>query len=265
MKNFRIRLQLSKHFNRLRQLISGMKKILVATLAIFGIVTVAYLIINEKIPTGEANPQAEALADKMLNAVNIQGWDTLTAIKWTFRNSHHFIWDKKRNLVSARWDETHVLFNPETKEGRVWQLGNEIKSEKAKKSLLYSAWSYFTNDSFWLCAPFKVRDLGTERRLVKTDEGDALLVSYTSGGVTPGDSYLWILDENGLPKAWKMWVSIIPIGGLQFTWEDWKSYENNVLLSTRHKGLMTVEITSVKTAQNVEELSDGSDPFTEMY
>jgi hypothetical protein len=27
------------------------------------------------------------------------------------------------------------------------------------------------------------------------DEKEALMVTYTSGGSTPGDSYVWILDE----------------------------------------------------------------------
>jgi hypothetical protein len=74
-------------------------------------------------------------------------------------------------------------------------------------------------------APYKVRDPGTERKVVNTKMGKGLLVTYTSGGVTPGDSYLWILDQNNRPVKWKMWVSIIPLGGLEFTWEDWQKHE----------------------------------------
>jgi hypothetical protein len=33
-----------------------------------------------------------------------------------------------------------------------------------------------------------------------------------------------------LPKAWRMWVSIIPVGGLETTWEDWKTFQNNLKL-----------------------------------
>ncbi len=55
-----------------------------------------------------------------------------------------------------------------------------------------------------------------ERRLVKTKTNkDALLVTYTSGGTTPGDSYLWHLDASGKPESYQMWVSILPIGGLE--------------------------------------------------
>jgi hypothetical protein len=49
-------------------------------------------------------------------------------------------------------------------------------------------------------------DEGTTRSLVKNeDKTNGLLVSYASGGVTPGDAYLWKLDANGLPQSYKMW------------------------------------------------------------
>ena len=33
------------------------------------------------------------------------------------------------------------------------------------------------------------------------------------GGVTPGDTYLWILDDSGRPVAWRVWVKILHIPG----------------------------------------------------
>ena len=58
------------------------------------------------------------------------------------------------------------------------------------------AYSFFCNDSFWMIAPFKAFDEGVTRTIVMSKEGNQnLLVSYASGGVTPGDSYLWILDK----------------------------------------------------------------------
>jgi hypothetical protein len=47
------------------------------------------------------------------------------------------------------------------------------------------------------------------------DNQEALMITYASGGSTPGDSYVWFVDQNYMPKAWRMWVSIIPVG-------DWK-------------------------------------------
>jgi hypothetical protein len=72
-----------------------------------------------------------------------------------------------------------------------------------------------------------------ERRLVDDGNEKHLLVTYTSGGSTPGDSYLWKLDENKRPTAFKMWVSIIPVGGLEAKWKDWVETQSGMVLSTK--------------------------------
>ncbi|MEM7109416.1 MAG: hypothetical protein AAF519_14415 [Bacteroidota bacterium] len=240
-----------------------MKKLLYTIFALPILILAAYFALNERLPYGETGPEAEALANKMLNAVNIQGWDSIAVLQWTFRDAHHFLWDKRRNLVQVQWENKRVLLDPSSKDGLAWVDGRPIESQESKRELIRTAWSHFANDSFWFSAPFKVRDPGTERRLVKSKNNNALLVTYSQGGVTPGDSYLWILDKNGLPESWKMWVTILPIGGLQFTWEDWKKYEYNTMISTKHLGVVDVHITQLKTANHVEQLANGQDPFLE--
>ena len=47
---------------------------------------------------------------------------------------------------------------------------------------------------------------------------DALLVKYTSGGTTPGDAYLWLLDEDFIPKSYKMFVPSMKMEGTPATW-----------------------------------------------
>jgi hypothetical protein len=47
---------------------------------------------------------------------------------------------------------------------------------------------------------------------VSMQDNQALLITYASGS-TPGDSYMWFVDQNYRPKAWRMW-GIIPV--------DWK-------------------------------------------
>ena len=109
---------------------------------------------------------------------------------------------------------------------------DEVKTENSEA--LQKATDFFNNDSFWLIAPHKVFEDGIERRIVKYKEKDALLITYTSGGSTPGDSYLWILDENNLPIAYKMWVSIIPTGGMEATWEGWITTASGTKLPSTH-------------------------------
>ena len=89
----------------------------------------------------------------------------------------------------------------------------------------------------------KAFDPGTSRALLKLPNGnDGLLVHYNSGGVTPGDTYLWHLDENGLPVAWQMWVGIIPVGGMQFSWEDWTNPPLPRLAQQHNGSLLSVPI-----------------------
>jgi len=114
-----------------------------------------------------------------------------------------------------------------------------------------------------LNAPAKVFDPGTSRSIVELKDGtQGLLLSYSSGGVTPGVAYLWLLDEQGLPQKWKMWVSIIQIGGVEATWDDWTTLSTGAKVATNHKlGPLNLTITELKAAQSWQELGLEQDPF----
>jgi hypothetical protein len=72
-------------------------------------------------------------------------------------------------------------------------------------------------------------------------------VTYKSGGSTPGDSYLWQLDEFGNPTSYKMWVKIIPIGGLEASWDEWKITQTSAKLPSNHTLLsMNLEISNLE-------------------
>ena len=119
--------------------------------------------------------------------------------------------------------------------------GQAMKNGKAlsgaeNEASVKAAWKHFCNDSFWLNAVVKAFDPGTTRTLVDLPDGrKGLKVQYSQGGVTPGDAYVWILDEQGLPTSWKMWVEIIPVGGLEFTWQDWATLSTGAKIATFHK------------------------------
>lgn len=240
-----------------------LKKLFLIIATILVICLVLYSVYDKPLPTGEEGVAADQLADKMLQAINHQAWENTVAVQWSFFRGHDFIWDKKRDLVQVQWDDFRVLLRTTDQSGKAFKNERELSGDGASEAL-QTAWEYFANDSFWLAAPFKIYDPGTSRELVKTDRGDGLLVSYASGGVTPGDSYLWILSDDGTPQAWQLWVQIIPLGGMEFSWEGWKTYENGVRLSNFHNGIMDVKITNIKLAMDVSELNDGIDPFQNM-
>lgn len=200
--------------------------------------------LSEPLPQGQEGPEAEQLADDMLAALNEEAYLSINTLSWTFPGGHHYVWNKKENYVKVSWDDYEVEFFPDTKDGKAIQAG-EVLTGKDQRKAIEKAWGYFANDSFWLIAPYKIRDPGTTRAIVQTEEGKGLLVHYASGGVTPGDTYLWILDANNRPKAWKMWVDIIPIGGLRFSWESWKQYKG-AWLAPIHQGMISVNLTGLE-------------------
>ena len=193
------------------------------------------LIVHEARPTGQEGAAAERLADRMLAAVDAAAWDTTAYVAWDFAGRHQFEWRRDVDSVTVRWGDMRVELHTETVEGSAYERGVRLDGSAAREAV-ETAWAHFCNDGFWLAAPFKIRDPGTSRALVKTEDGrDALLVSYGSGGVTPGDAYLWHLGDDGRPERYEMWVSIIPVGGLDATWEDYRELSTGALVSTRHR------------------------------
>jgi len=119
------------------------------------------------------------------------------------------------------------------------------------------------NDSFWLNPVAKLFDPGTQRRLVALPgDEEGLLITYRSGGATPGDSYLWLVGADDLPHAWRMWVSILPLGGIKASWEDWLTLGTGARVATRHRLWgFTLELQEVAGACTLAELEPGPDPF----
>lgn len=202
-----------------------MKKLFkfIGILLLIGVVIgfIAFYIADKPLPEGEKGAKAEQLADEMLNALNKAAFDTLEYIEFTFKGVHRHKWDRLNNSVTVEWDDQSVYVDLN-------------KGQDSYSLLEYKAYEYFINDSFWLVAPFKIKDEGTVRLFVDQFNNRGLLVTYTSGGVTPGDSYLWIIDSKGYPIAWKLWTSNVPIGGLKFTWDGWVTMDE-VWFSTLHE------------------------------
>lgn len=190
-----------------------------------------FLAIDKPLPEGVEGLEAEELADEMLAALNKEGYDTLSFIEFNFGNVHRYKWDKSENKVIVNWEDQDVLLD----------LNRSVNSFSL---LELKAYKYFINDSFWLVAPFKIRDDGVSRSIV--DLGNAtergLLVTYASGGLTPGDSYLWIIDDNGFPVAWKLWTSNVPIGGLLFSWDGWVNLDDKWFSTLHESSVITIPV-----------------------
>jgi len=177
---------------------------------------------SDPIPKGKPGEQADALATSMLEALNYSAYKNTTRLDWTFRGKNSYEWYLQEHMVEVYWNDYHVTYNTRnTSQSKAYLNETPLDGEAKEEALAYAV-SNFNNDSFWLVAPFKVFDEGTIRSIVEEEGKQKLLVQYTTGGTTPGDAYLWELDKDYKPVAFKMWVSILPFDGLEALWYDWK-------------------------------------------
>ncbi len=237
---------MGKKTNRTLKIIAGLVIFFtLPSLLFFGYLYFKY---DEPIPVGVEGPKADALANKMLNALNYEAYQNTNYLEWTFKKRRHYEWDKEKNTCAVFWKENKVVLDLTDYTKSEVFIHNFRSENDMVADLRDKAIGYFENDSFWLVAPYKVFDKGTKRAIVKTENNkEALLVTYTSGGSTPGDSYLWHLDDNGMPTHFQMWVDILPIDGLSATWSDWTTTESGAQLPTFHKFLFFgLELDGVK-------------------
>ena len=213
-------------------------------------------LMDKAVPIGQEGPAAEALTDQIEASINKAAWLETGIVMWTFAGGTH-IWDRSRQLHEYRRGGKRIQHSLENRSGRI-ERAEGWKSVEAGHRAEQQAWDSWINDSFWLNPLVKLRDDGVSRQLVKEDQ---LLVSYSSGGNTPGDSYLWTVDNQGRPKHWALWVSIIPIGGLGCTWEDWIQLRTGAWIATTHNwGGWTLTLSDVDGAKHWSDMFE-QDPF----
>ena len=139
----------------------------------------------------------------------------------------------QENIVDVSWEDFRVnLYPQEIDKSTVYFEGE--KQEDTDEKIVKRAWDIFNNDSFWLVAPHKLYDDGVVRNIEIVDKKEALRVTYTSGGSTPGDSYVWLLDSIYKPKSYKMYLKNGRMNGTSATWQDWITTKSGTLLPTNH-------------------------------
>lgn len=228
----------------------------------------AYLYSRHRpLPEATPGPEADAMARGFEAAVNKQAWERTGALRWVFRGTRRHLWDRRRGLIEVRWDDVRVMRSLDGRYHLAYRGGAEVTGPEAAE-LLDAAYRAWVNDSFWLNPLVKLFDEGVERGLVTLDGGEhALLVQYTRGGVTPGDAYMWLPGgEDGRPRGVRMWVSVIPVGGVEATWSRWQTLATGARVATFHDvGGRPLELTEVAGATTLEALTGGDDPFAPLW
>ena len=116
-----------------------MKKFLkvTAALILLGILTLVIMAwaSNEELPQGHAGPEADALALKMLQALNVEAYKNTQFLEWSYQGGkNQYAWDKNNGLVSVKWDEVQVNLNlNRPQESKVFQNNVPVSKEKKQK------------------------------------------------------------------------------------------------------------------------------------
>lgn len=227
---------------------------------------IALKVMSEKLPNAEPSHDADALAETVMNNLGKTAFDAIPYLRWEFfRPGQKYFWDKKENNAIIEWEDNKVIMDLDAQTAITYAKGVKQEGDNHHK-LKQTAWSNWCNDSFWMIAPFKMKDPQTIRKLVPIQNSNSkgLLVEYVGGGVTPGDSYLWEINEDNKPISWKMWTQILPVKGVSTPWDGWENHMG-AQFSTQHTILgNVVTMKDVKAGNSWEEFGYRSDPFKEL-
>ncbi len=249
----------------MKRLLGALARLGLVFAGLFLVALGAARVLAAPLPAGAAGADAEALADRILLAVNTEAWGRTGAVRWTMFGKEH-LWDRQRELFRLRDGTDEVVVNLKSGGVRRWKSGVETRR---LGRIGANAYATFINDAWWLNPVVKIRDEGVVRREVGPGEGldgrageRGLLVSWESGGLTPGDSYLWWPGSDDRPRSWQMWVSILPIGGITVTWEGWITLATGAWVATIHDFSPgpRFELTDVAGANDLLSL-EGRDEF----
>ena len=125
-------------------------RIFLGMLILLAIVAVAIkLTFNEDVPTGISGPQADALAEKMLESINHKEYLNAEKISWTFMDKNHYEWFPQENRVVVSWDNTEVsLLTKQSQNSSATKNNISLSGDELNDAIEY-ALKNFNNDSFW--------------------------------------------------------------------------------------------------------------------
>ena len=188
------------------------------------------------------------LAMDMWKASGGDNWSKIKEIDFNFvvesEGKQLFIAQHRWNLAAGtdtvKWKDKQGKDHEATA-----NLANPAKDGEEKDA--YARW---TNDSYWLLAPLKIRDKG-----VKVEAGgpkdlngasvETINLSFESVGLTPTDRYVIYVDpQTKMPKAW----DYIPASGtgLQATWEKFQNFGGLNLATEHNFNGKAIKLTDIK-------------------
>lgn len=181
-----------------------------------------------------ADEAANKLADAVMKASGGAVWPSVKRIRFSFVVGEP---GKTEPLLLARhdWDlQTYTdTVSWTDKKATIDLCSPELITSADDKAAL----ARWTNDSYWLVAPLKLRDKGVTlsyggKQTVDGREFEILNVSFQNVGVTSADRYTMYIDaKTSLIAKWDYMPG--PDKKITSAWEDYRDF-NGLKLATKH-------------------------------
>jgi hypothetical protein len=200
-----------------------------------------------------SDPKAIAVADEVMQALGGRAaWDATRCIEWTFAGRRKLLWDKTTGNFRLDDGKSVVLMNIGTGQGRVFEDGREVAHDPDKvRHDLDAAYRVWVNDSYWMFAPYKLKDSGVtltsagERAFPDGRVADVLRLEFENVGVTPDNAYeMWVARDTHRVEQWSYFRNKNDKKPAMTTpWAGWKKYGRIWLASDHGQGPSTTNIT----------------------
>jgi hypothetical protein len=221
-----------------------------------------------------SDPKAVAIADQVMQALGGKDrWDALEGLRWSFgfevgdtvKSIRRHAWDKHtgwhRVEGKNRAGQPFLLIeNLNGAKGMAWMNGNAIEGDSLQK-LLTLAKRLWTNDTYWMLMPYKLRDSGVILKYdgEAKDSGkmyDKLALSFHHVGLTPGDHYwVYVNRANHRIEKWEYVLEGQQPPAEHATWEGWEEHDG-LWFPTAHRrdngNLFTRDVETVKEFKPTE-------------
>jgi hypothetical protein len=197
----------------------------------------------QEAPAGDP-AKAQELADRVLEALGGEAaWEGTRYLAFGFAGRRLHWWDRYtgRHRVegTTREGESYVVLHDvddRGTQGRAWLAGQPAEGEQAAE-LIEGAYGAWINDTYWLLAPYKIRDPGVSlayagRETVGDVTYDKLHLSFEGVGLTPGDQYwLYVHPETGVVDRWAYVLEGQETPPTVWEWRGWKRYGTGIHLA----------------------------------
>lgn len=197
----------------------------------------------QEAPGGDA-AKTQEVADRLMAALGgEEAWAKTRYLSFGFAGRRTHWWDRHtgrhRLEGTTREGESYVVLHDvddQGKQGRAWLAGKPAEGDKAAE-LIENAYAAWINDTYWLLAPYKIRDPGVTlayagQETVGGTTYDKLHLSFQNVGLTPGDQYwLYVHPETGRVDRWAYVLEDQEPPPTVWEWKNWQQYGPGIWLA----------------------------------